>query len=113
MMRIDIGNVGRIVELHHRHLPRHVAGVALATSIAHKGALAGAKVLAASVLECLLRPAIVAEARRTFKEELGGTEYVPLLPHDQKPPVDLNRAMMEKYRPLMAAHYLKERPRFT
>jgi len=89
------------------------AGVALATSIAHKGALAGAKVLAASVLECLLRPAIVAEARRTFKEELGGTEYVPLLPHDQKPPVDLNRAMMEKYRPLMAAHYLKERPRFT
>jgi aminobenzoyl-glutamate utilization protein B len=89
------------------------AGVALATSIAHKGALAGAKVLAASVLECLLRPAVVAEARRTFKEELGGTEYVPLLPHDQKPPVDLNRAMMEKYRPLMAAHYLKERPHFT
>jgi len=89
------------------------AGVALATSIAHKGALAGAKVLAASVVECLLRPAVVAEARRTFKEELGGTEYVPLLPHDQKPPVDLNRAMMEKYRPLMAVHYLKERPRFT
>jgi aminobenzoyl-glutamate utilization protein B len=89
------------------------AGVALATSIAHKGALAGAKVLSASIVECLLRPATVEEARRTFKEELGGIEYVPLLPPNQKPPVDLNRAMMEKYRPLLATHYLKERPRFT
>lgn len=89
------------------------AGVALATSIAHKGALAGAKVLAASVVECLLRPARVAEAKRTFKEELDGVAYAPLLPREQKPPVDLNRAMMEKFRPLMAAHYLKERPRFT
>jgi aminobenzoyl-glutamate utilization protein B len=89
------------------------AGVALATSIAHKGALAGAKVLAASLVECLLRPAIVAEAKRTFKEELGGVAYAPLLPGDQKPPVDLNRAMMEKYRPCMAAHYLKDKPRFT
>ena len=35
-----------------------------------------------------------------------------LLPHHQKPPVDLNRAMMEKYRPLMAKHYLKEKPVF-
>jgi aminobenzoyl-glutamate utilization protein B len=89
------------------------AGVALATSIAHKGALAGAKVMAASIVECLKRPAIVEEARRTFKEELGGVEYRSLLPHDQKPPVELNRVMMEKYRPLLAQHYVKEKPRFT
>jgi aminobenzoyl-glutamate utilization protein B len=89
------------------------AGVALATSIAHKGALAGAKVLAASVLQCLKEPAIVAEAKRTFKEELGETAYRPLLPQNQKPPVELNRAMMEKYRPLMVAHYIKEKPAFT
>ncbi|HEY6256842.1 MAG TPA: amidohydrolase [Xanthobacteraceae bacterium] len=88
------------------------AGVALATSIAHKGALAGAKVLSAAVVECLLRPAVVDEAKRSFKEELGGIEYRPLLPPDQKPPVDLNRAMMEKYRPLLAQHYFKEKPRF-
>ena len=96
-----------------RHSTIEAAGVALATSIAHKGALTGAKVMAASIVECLTNPGVVTQAGRTFKEELGGTEYVPLLPHDQKPPVDLNRAMMEKYRPLMAAHYLKERPRFT
>jgi aminobenzoyl-glutamate utilization protein B len=88
------------------------AGVALATSIAHKGALAGAKVMAASVIECLGNPAVVADAKRTFKQELGGIEYRPLLPRDQKPPVELNRAMMEKFRPLMAEHYVKEKPNF-
>jgi aminobenzoyl-glutamate utilization protein B len=96
----------------HINFHHWAAGVPLATSIAHKGALAGAKVMAASIVECLKNPAIVAEAKRTFKEELGGVEYRPLLPRHQKPPVDLNRAMMEKYRPLMAKHYLKEKPVF-
>jgi hypothetical protein len=44
----------------------------------------------------------VAEAKRTFAEEISGTEYAPLLPAEQRPPVDLNRAMMEKFRPLGA-----------
>ena len=39
------------------------------------------------------------------------TGFVGGAPH-QQPPVDLNRAMMEKYRPLMAKHYLKEKPVF-
>jgi aminobenzoyl-glutamate utilization protein B len=100
------GNIPNI-DFHH-----WAAGVSLASSIAHKGALAGGKVLAASIMECFKSPALVDEARRTFKDEVGGIEYQPMLPRDQKPPVDLNRAIMEKYRPLMAKHYLKERPRF-
>ena len=63
------GNIPNI-NFHH-----WAAGVPLATSIAHKGALAGAKVMAAAIVECLKNPAIVAEAKRTFKEELGGVEY--------------------------------------
>jgi aminobenzoyl-glutamate utilization protein B len=90
-----------------------VAGVPLATSIAHKGAVAGAKVMAASIVECFSKPGVVDEAKRTFKEELGGAEYRSLLPPGQKPPVTLNRATMEKFRPLMAAHYLKEKPEFV
>jgi aminobenzoyl-glutamate utilization protein B len=89
------------------------AGVPLATSIAHKGAVAGAKALAAAALECLGNPAVVEEAKRTFKEELGGATYKSLLPPGQKPPVDLNRATMEKFRPLLEKHYLKEKPRFV
>jgi len=89
------------------------AGAALATSIAHKGALAGAKVMAASIIECFKNPAIVDEAKRTFKQELGGVEYRSLLPPGQKPPLGLNRDMQARFRPLLEPHYVKERPRFS
>lgn len=88
------------------------AGVALAHSIGHKGAVAGAKAMAASVIDCMRNPAVVAEAARTFKEEIAGVAYKSLLPADQKPPLDLNRATMEKFRPLMAKHYLNIFPEF-
>ena len=55
-------------------------GVTLAHSIAHKGAVAGTKAFAAAVVECFSNPAVVAEAKRTFKEELGGVEYKSMLP---------------------------------
>ena len=70
------------------------------------------KAFAAAVVECFSNPAVLAEAKRTFKEELGGVEYRSMLPADQKPPVALNRAIMEKFRPEMKKHYLKERPEF-
>jgi aminobenzoyl-glutamate utilization protein B len=97
----------------HINFHHWAAGVPLATSIAHKGALAGAKVMAAAIVECMKNPAIVAEAKRTFKDEIDGVEYRPLLPSDQKPPIDLNRATMDKYRPLMAKHYMAEKPVFS
>ena len=48
-----------------------------------------------------------------FEDELGGVQYASLLPRDQKPPVDLNRAAMEKFRPLLEKHYLHDKPVFT
>lgn len=89
------------------------AGVALATSIAHKGALSGAKVLAASALDFLTDPALVAEAKASFAEELGGVAYRPLLPVGQEPPADLNFDKMEPFREKMRAHYLAEKPEFV
>jgi aminobenzoyl-glutamate utilization protein B len=89
------------------------AGVALATTIAHKGAVAGSKVLAGSIIECFLNPHVVADAKATFAKEIEGTNYFSMLPPDQKPPLELNRIMMDKFRPLMRPHYLKERPKFS
>ena len=43
------------------------AGVVLAHSIAHKGAVAGAKAFAAAVTECFANPEVVAEAKRTLQ----------------------------------------------
>jgi len=89
------------------------AGVALATSIAHKGAVSGAKVLAASALDFFTDPALVAEAKASFAEELGGVAYRPLLPVGQEPPSELNFDKMEPFRQKMRAHYLTEKPEFV
>jgi aminobenzoyl-glutamate utilization protein B len=117
----DAGDVSWKVPMAKFYFPANIpnisyhhwaAGVALATSIAHKGAVAGAKVLAASLIEIFSNPAIVQEAKKTFAEELGDSRWFSMLPKDQKPPVDLNRATMERYRESMRAYYIKERPRF-
>lgn len=97
------------------NVPYHhwAGGVALATSIAHKGALAGAKVLAATALDFFSDAALVAEAQVTFKEEIGDTQYKPLLDADAPPPIHLNKEMMDAFRPKMRPHYLKEKPVFA
>lgn len=97
------------------HLPFHhwTAGAPLATSIAHKGGVAGAKALAASVIEYFQNNALVAQTKDSFASELGGVAYRPLLPEDQRAPAHLNHALMEKFRPAMEAHYIKSEPVFT
>ncbi|HWO42075.1 MAG TPA: amidohydrolase, partial [Candidatus Eisenbacteria bacterium] len=95
-------------------IPNHhwAAGVAPATSIAHKGAVAGAKVLAASALDFLMNPKLVDEAKATFAKETAGFQYRSFLPADQKPPIHFNKELMERYRPLLSKYYLKEKPKF-
>jgi aminobenzoyl-glutamate utilization protein B len=74
--------------------------------------VAGAKVLAASVVDFLTDPKLVEEAKNTFKKETAGFQYKSFLPPDQKPPIYLNKELMERYRPLLSKYYLKERPKF-
>jgi aminobenzoyl-glutamate utilization protein B len=88
-------------------------GVPLATSIAHKGAVAGAKALSGAIVDLLLDPALVQRAKDTFVEQRNGVSYRPLLPPDQKPPIDLHRALMEHWRPEMRKHYLTQIPVFS
>lgn len=97
------------------HIPFHhwSAGAALATSIAHKGGLAGAKAMATSALDFFLDPALVDAAKESFRREIGDTAYRPLLPEDARPSPALNAEIMERYRARMEAHYLRERPVFT
>ena len=97
------------------NVPYHhwAGGVALATSIAHKGALAGAKVLAATALDFFASPQLIARAKETFKKEIGDVTYKPLLADDAPPPTHLNKEMMDAFRPKMKEHYLKEKPVFA
>jgi len=118
----DAGDVSWKVPMAKMYFPANIpninfhhwaAGVALGTSIAHKGACAGAKVLANSVIECLVNPAVVAQAKETFAKEIAGTPFKSMLPPDQKPPVTLNAPTMAKYRDAMREHYVKEKPVFS
>jgi aminobenzoyl-glutamate utilization protein B len=80
--------------------------MAMATPIAHKGVVAGAKVVAGSVLDLLLQPERVAEAKRYFTEEqCKDQHYEPFIGKDDKPPIDLNQVAMDKFRPLQKQFY--------
>jgi aminobenzoyl-glutamate utilization protein B len=90
------------VRFHH-----WAAAIAEATSIAHKGSVAGAKVMAGSVVDLLTQPDLLLKAKETFSQEVEGSTYRPLLPPGQKPPIGLNAAEMAKHREAMQAHYLR------
>jgi aminobenzoyl-glutamate utilization protein B len=87
------------------------AAITPTSTIAHKGMVAGAKVLAASILDLLTRPDILQKARAEFDAQLKQTPYFAVLPPDAKPPLDLNKAVMDRYRPEMRKFYLAEQPR--
>ena len=81
-------------------------------SIAHKGAVVGAKVMAASILDLLTSPELRAVAKKQFDEDTKDMKYFSLLPPGAKPPLDLNREIMEKYRPEMRKFYLSKKAEF-
>ena len=95
------------VQAHH-----WTAGITPTMSIAHKGAVVGAKVMAASVLDLLTSPELLDKAKKQFQEDTKESKYFSLLPEGAKPPVDLNREMMEKYRPAMRKFYLTKKAQF-
>jgi aminobenzoyl-glutamate utilization protein B len=70
-------------------------------STAWKGLNAGAKVIAASAIDLLTRPEDLAKARQEFEAYAKTHPYKPFLPEDAEPPNDLNKALMDKWRPLM------------
>lgn len=117
----DIGDITWVVPTASVRFPSAIpgvqghhwtAGIAPTMSIAHKGAVVGAKVLAASVLDLLTSPELLAAAKKQFAEDTKETKYFSLLPEGAKPPIDLNKDIMEKYRPAMRKFYLNKKVQF-
>ena len=78
----------------------------MATPIAHKGVVAGAKVQAMTVLDILLHPDLVDKAWDYFRNVQTKTvKYQSLLRPEDKPAIWLNQKIMEQYRPGMKAFY--------
>lgn len=75
------------------------SGISMATPIAHKGATAGAKAHAMTVLDLLTKPELVRAAKEYFVEQTKGTTWQSLIPPGTKPPITLNKDKMERFAP--------------
>jgi aminobenzoyl-glutamate utilization protein B len=111
----DIGDVSWVVPTVTLRYPANIPGgpghnwangVAMATPIAHKGVVAGAKVQALTMLDILLHPEIVDKAWDYFNNvQTKEAKYKSFIRDGDVPAIWLNKAIMEKYRPLMKPMY--------
>jgi aminobenzoyl-glutamate utilization protein B len=111
----DIGDVSWAVPTVTLRYPANIPGgpghnwadgVAMATPIAHKGVIAGAKAQAMTMLDILTNPEIVAKAWDYFKNvQTKDVKYISFIRDGDKPATFLNEKIMEKYRPLMKPFY--------
>jgi aminobenzoyl-glutamate utilization protein B len=111
----DIGDISWNVPTVTLRFPSNIPGlpghnwanaIAMATPIAHKGATAGAKVQAMTMIDLFTKPTLVQQAWDYFRDvQTKSMKYEPLIRPQDKPAVDLNRATMERYRGEMRKYY--------
>jgi aminobenzoyl-glutamate utilization protein B len=82
------------------------SAMAMATPIAHKGAVAGAKAVALTVLDLMTTPDILAKAKQYFDtDQQKYDHYDPMLTTNDVPAIHVNDDLMSKMRPLMEPYY--------
>ena len=115
----DIGDISWKVPTVTLRYPSNIPGlqghhwsnsIAMATPIAHKGVVAGAKVEAMTLLDLLLKPELVAQAWDYFKtEQASKFKYVPMVSAEDSPATYLNKEIMDTYIPLLTPFYYNEK----
>jgi len=111
----DIGDVSWNVPTVTLRFPSNIPGgpghnwanaIAMATPIAHKGVIAGAKVQAMTMLDILLHPELVKNAWDYFNNvQTKEMKYKSFLRPEDQPAIWLNKKIMDEYRPKMKALY--------
>lgn len=114
----DIGDVSWKVPTVTMRFPSNIPGlqghhwsnaIAMATPIAHKGVVAGAKAEAMTILDFLLKPELMTKAWDYFNSEQSKeTKYQPMITEADLPPTYLNQDKMEKYRPQLEQFYFDD-----
>jgi aminobenzoyl-glutamate utilization protein B len=111
----DIGDVSWNVPTVTLRYPSNIPGlpghnwssaIASATPIAHKGVVAGAKVMAMTVLDLMTRPELVSQAWDYFRNvQTKDRKYIPFITKDNPPATHLNADILGKYREQMKKFY--------
>lgn len=80
--------------------------ISMATPIAHKGIIYGAKAEAMTLLDLLLKPEIIANAWEYYRtEQTKDIQYTPLVGEKDNPAIYLNQKIMEDYKPKLKPLY--------
>jgi len=111
----DIGDISWNVPTVTLRYPANIPGlpghnwssaIASATPIAHKGVVAGAKVMAMTVLDFMTRPELVQQAWDYFKNvQTKDRKYIPFITDKDPPATSLNANILAKYREQMKKFY--------
>jgi aminobenzoyl-glutamate utilization protein B len=111
----DIGDVSWTVPTVTLRYPSNIPGlpghnwvnaVAMATPIAHKGVVVGAKVQAMTMIDILTKPDLVKQARDYFVDvQTKEQTYTPFIAADTPPPTWLNKEVMDRFRPELQKFY--------
>lgn len=111
----DVGDISWNVPMVYMRYPANIPnlpghswsnGVAMATPIAHKGSIAGAKVQAMTALDFLLQPQLVQLAWDYFRNvQTKDVHYETFLGPDDKPAIEMNKEQMEKFAPILKKFY--------
>jgi len=111
----DVGDISWNVPTAVLSFPSNIPGlpghnwanaIAMATPIAHKGATAGAKVQAMTLLDFMVRPDLVSSAWDYFRDvQTRELTYTPLIGPDDEPAIDMNAGIMDRFRDQMRPFY--------
>jgi len=114
----DIGDISWKLPTVTLRFPSNIPGlqghhwsnaVAMATPIAHKGVVAGAKVEAMTILDFVMQPELVDQAWDYFRNEQGmKQQYIPMVTEEDKPAIYLNADIMDEFRPALEKFYYDE-----
>jgi aminobenzoyl-glutamate utilization protein B len=111
----DIGDISWNVPTLRLGYPANIEGgpghnwanaITMATPIAHKGVTAGAKVMAMTALDVLMKPELVSQAWDYFRNvQTKDVTYTPLIRAEDRPAIWLNEKTMAQYREQMKKFY--------
>jgi aminobenzoyl-glutamate utilization protein B len=78
----------------------------MATPIAHKGIVYGAKAEAMTLLDIFLKPEVLVKAKDYYKnEQTKDIQYTPLVGEKDNPAIFLNQKIMTEFAPKLKATY--------
>jgi aminobenzoyl-glutamate utilization protein B len=111
----DIGDISWNIPTVQLFYPANVPGtkghhwadaIAMATPIAHKGSVAGAKAVALTLIDMITNPALLDSAKAYFTNvQTKEVHYESFIADKDAPSIFLNKAIMENYREKMRPLY--------